>query len=129
MLALGRIANGALVDAALHEVEERGRVRCSGCLVEAINHGDGEELPTFIHEADELMNLCHAVVDASVEQFGIFPADNATRFELPFIDFDACRDKTTFFLICANFEINSCGFCFCGLVLAVEYGPDNHFVH
>ena len=103
MLALGRIADGALVDAALHEVEERGRVRRSGCLAEAINHGDGEELPAFIHEADELINLCHAIVDASVELFSIFTADNATRFKLALVNLDTCRDETTFFLICANF--------------------------
>lgn len=67
MLALGGFADGALVDAALHEVEERGRRGSRWSIVEAINHGDGEELATFIHEADELVNLCHAVVDASVE--------------------------------------------------------------
>lgn len=129
MLALGGVAYGSLVDAALHEVEEGGRRGGCWCLVEAVNHGDGEELAAFIHEADELVNLCHAVVDASVEQFGIFPADNAASFKLTFEHLDKGRDETTFILICANFQVNSRGFCFGGLFFSVKYGPDNHFVH
>lgn len=126
MLLAGTFSEGALLNTSLHEIEERG-VLCVA-IVEAIERGKCERELACVEAIDVCVDFREHGVDAVVEGVGVGAANNASVFELVFIDFDAGGKKSALCVV-AHFDLNEAGVCGRCLMFAVENDASLYDIH
>lgn len=126
MLLAGAFSEGALFDAALHEIEERG-VLCVA-IVEAIERGKCERELACVEAIDVGVDFREHGVDAVVEGVGVGAANNTSVFELVFVHFDAGGKKSALCVV-AHFDLYEAGVCGRCLMFAVENDASLYDIH